>query len=371
MAAGDGGRPADALRRRLRDDPAAVAHLDGLRRAAYGRDGGDGPLMDVPEELRAAGDGEPRLLPAPVVRLLVEEARLIDEGRALLALEPTDVRDPSATAAPDEVDAAEPTYEPSPSAAAPGPAHGALRTGAPLAPGHRRVLRPIPLAAAAATVLALGALGALSSSGAFMQDDSWRLRTPTSTPRAEPTSAPERPRVPVPAFTALPPADEPMTAEETTAALRTTADFDWEMAQASVPGAVRPDVAVERVMPRAEWADQQVACLAESGMEAYADADGGLQYVAGDPLVIYACSVRFPLQPTPPPSDALLAYVHDYYVSYLIPCYAAEGEPYEGVVPDAPAFVAGFRAGDHWNPMPAAMSAALQSRCPEAPAALR
>jgi hypothetical protein len=67
----------------------------------------------------------------------------------------------------------------------------------------------------------------------------------------------------------------------------------------------------------------------------------------------------------------MLAYVHDYYVSYLIPCYASEGEPYEGEVPDTAAFVAGSRSGEYWSPLPTQLDPMLQSRCPEVPPAMR
>jgi hypothetical protein len=203
-----------------------------------------------------------------------------------------------------------------------------------------------------------------------MQDDSWRLQTPTSSPRAASTSSPEVRAAPPPPFTALPPVDAPLTAEETAKALEASAAANWETAKSTVPGAVRPDVSVERIVSADEWGEQQVACLAEAGIAASSSRDG-FSYTGGDPIAAYACTVRFPTRPEPPPSDAMLAYVHDYYVSYLIPCYASEGEPYEGEVPDTAAFVTGSRSGDRWSPLPTQLDPMVQSRCPEVPPAMR
>ncbi|MDQ0744175.1 hypothetical protein QFZ62_001483 [Clavibacter sp. B3I6] len=374
MDAMDEGRSEDALRRRLRDDPAAAARLDELRRAAFSRDGDEAVLVDVPQELQLAAGGEPGRLPAPMVRLLTEEARLRREGQALLALERSHLRaaaaSASASAPPDEVDTVEAEGHRSAPPASPGPTSRPERSGAALVPWYRRLLRPVPLAAVAAGMLAVGALGALSSTGVLMQDDSWRLQAPTASPRAASTSSPEVPADPPPPFTALPPVDEPLAAEETAKALEASAAANWEMAKSTVPGAVRPDVSVERIVSADEWGEQQVACLAEAGIAATSSRDG-FSYTGGDPVAAYACTVRFPTRPEPPASDAMLAYVHDYYVSYLIPCYASEGEPYEGEVPDTAAFVAGVRSGEYWSPLPAQLEPILQSRCPEVPPAMR
>ncbi|MFH6780781.1 hypothetical protein ABOY03_16500, partial [Clavibacter michiganensis] len=67
------GSPADALGRRLRDDPDAARALDALRRAAYGREDGDAPSVEVPVEVRLAAGVEVDALPAPLVALLVAE----------------------------------------------------------------------------------------------------------------------------------------------------------------------------------------------------------------------------------------------------------------------------------------------------------
>ncbi|MBT1637100.1 hypothetical protein KK107_15370, partial [Clavibacter michiganensis] len=60
--------PDGALRRRLRDDPDAAAHLAELRRAVYGRDGSDDATRDA---------------------LLDAERRLTAEGRRMLERDAT------------------------------------------------------------------------------------------------------------------------------------------------------------------------------------------------------------------------------------------------------------------------------------------
>ncbi|PPF48206.1 hypothetical protein C5B94_16295, partial [Clavibacter michiganensis] len=75
---------ADALRRRLRDDPAAARAVDTLRRAAYGRDAADAPVVRLPVAVRVTLSIAADALPAPLVALMTEEARLVEEGRALL-----------------------------------------------------------------------------------------------------------------------------------------------------------------------------------------------------------------------------------------------------------------------------------------------
>ncbi|MBM7026195.1 hypothetical protein JS515_10555, partial [Clavibacter sp. DM3] len=83
---------ADALRRRLRDDPGAAASLDGLRRAAYGRAADEEPPPPdaTPPDATpptAGTHADADALPAPLVALLAAEARLVEEGRRLLAAE--------------------------------------------------------------------------------------------------------------------------------------------------------------------------------------------------------------------------------------------------------------------------------------------
>lgn len=318
--------PAEALRRRLRDDPDAARALDALRHAAYGRAGDDADAADA------------------VAALLSEEDRLVAEGRVLLAAEAR-----VSVVAPDE--------------------------SATLAPPRRRILRPGPVAAALAGALLVAGLGTASASGLLTDDDSWRSQEPTSTP-GPPSTPDPRIGVPVPAFTAEPPdamhAD--LTDIETVAALRESADGEWQRVIQERPDAVRPDVPVERILAGEEWVRQQAACLGDSGVRVQVIGTGDdvrLGTDSADPVVRYVCQVRFPVAPQGPLTDAALGWLHDYYVDFLLPCYASEGEPYEGAVPDRDAFIALSRTRDYWQPYVATRDGMLESRCPSAPAGLR
>jgi hypothetical protein len=336
-----------ALRRRLRDDAASARRLAELRRSAFGRDGSD---------------------EAELADLLAEEARLVEEGRRLLA----------ADAASPGMHAADPLPVPRPdgmsghgTTAMPEPPAGFPR---PLVP-RRRILRPGPLAAVLAGALLVAGLGTASASGLLTDDDSWRSQEPTSTPGPPRTPDP-RAGVPVPAFTAEPPAamHADLTDVETVAALRESADGEWQRVVQERPDAVRPDVPVERILAGEEWVRQQAACLGESGVRVQVIGTGDdvrLGTDSADPVVRYVCQVRFPVAPQGPLTDAALGWLHDYYVDFLLPCYASEGEPYEGEVPDRDAFIALSRAGDHWQPYVATRDGMLESRCPQAPAGLR
>jgi hypothetical protein len=350
------GSPADALRRRLRDDPDAARSLGALRRAAYGREDGDAPHVAVPEAIRRDSGIEVDALPAPLVALLVAEHRLVGEGRELLS---ADAR-ATPRASDDVPTAAGDTVHPR--------AH-------PLAPRRLRILRPGPLAAVLAGALVVAGLGIASASGLLTDDDSWRSQEPTSTPGPPSTPYP-RIGTPVPAFTAEPPAamHADLTDVETVAALRESADGEWQRVVQERPDAVRPDVPVERILSGEEWVRQQAACLGESGVRVQVIGTGDdvrLGTDSADPVVRYVCQVRFPVAPQGPLTDAALGWLHDYYVDFLLPCYASEGEPYEGEVPDRDAFIALSRAGDLWQPYVATRDGMLESRCPSAPAALR
>ncbi|RII87084.1 hypothetical protein DZF98_16120, partial [Clavibacter californiensis] len=232
-----------------------------------------------------------------------------------------------------------------------------------------------PVAAVLAGGLLVVGLGTASAAGLLADDDSWRSQEPTSTPG--PPSTPD-PRIgtPVPAFTEGPPAKlrEDLTDVETAQALRESADSLWDRVLLERPDAVRPDLPVERVLDGEEWVRQQAACLGESGVRVQVIGTGEdtrLGTHSADAAVEYACSVRFPTTPGGPLTDAALGWLHDYYVDFLIPCYASEGEPYEGEVPDRDAFVALSHAGDYWQPSVETRDGVLDSRCPEAPAGLR
>ncbi|MBM7411503.1 hypothetical protein JOE38_001326 [Clavibacter michiganensis] len=279
------GSPADALRRRLRDDPDAARALDVLRRAAYGREDGDAPLVEVPAGIRRDSGIEVDALPAPLVALLVEEHRLVPEGRELLA---SDAR--AAPLASDDVPAAA--------------AETADPRAHPLAPRPRRRLRPGPVAAVLAGALLVVGLGTASASGLLTDDDGWRSPEPTSTPG--PASTPDpRTGMPIPAFTAEPPAEmrAELTDVETVAALRESADSAWERVALDRPDAVRPDVPVERILAGEEWVRQQAACLGESGVRVQVIGTGDdarLGNDSADPVVRYVCQVRFPVAPQGP-----------------------------------------------------------------------
>ena len=363
---------ADALRRRLRDDPEAARALDGLRRAAYGRDAADAPVVRLPVAVRVTLSIAAEALPAPLVALMTEEARLVEEGRALLALD----------AARDEDDDHHPggsgSGSDAGSAAAPGPTadpDGTDGEARGRTPWHRRLVRPGPIAAALAGALLVAGLGTASASGLLADDDAGRAEEPTSTPA--PPSTPD-PRVgrPVPRFTAEPPSPlrEELTASESAAALRADADALWEGVRTERPDAVRPDLRVERVLEGEDWVRRQAACLSESGVRVQVigtGADTRLGVHSADAAVEYACAVRFPTAPRGPLTTAALQWIHAYDVDFLLPCYASEGTPYEGEVPDRAAFVAQARAGGWWQPTVPTDDGVLESRCPAAPPGLR
>jgi hypothetical protein len=372
----DPASPADALRRRLRDDPDAARALDALRRAAYGRALDDAPQVDVPEGVRRASGIEADALPAPLVALLVEEHRLAGEGRELLAAEAraAEARAAEARAAVGPADTLSASREADGTRIPPGEPVTADARG-PVLPRRPRILHPGPIAALLAGALLVVGLGVASTSGLLADDDSWRSQEPTSTPG--PPSTPD-PRIgtPVPAFTAEPPAamHADLTDVETVATLRESADGEWQRVLQERPDAVRPDVPVERILAGEEWVRQQAACLGESGVRVQVIGTGDdvrLGTDSADPVVRYVCQVRFPVAPQGPLTDAALGWLHDYFVDFVIPCYASAGDPYEGEVPDRDAFIADIRAGGALLPMSPETVASLESRCPSVPAGFR
>ncbi|MBF4618757.1 hypothetical protein ITJ44_11810 [Clavibacter sp. VKM Ac-2873] len=350
--------PDAALARRLRDDPEAARRLEELRRTAYGRDGSAAPLVEVPAGLRARTGSDEDEQPGPLVALLTEEARLVDEGAALLAAERP--------------------------AVAPSTADDDRAPDGPVAPpARRRALRPGPIAAIAAGVLVLVGFGVAFAAGVVddgrttasppTSEDVGSAVTSTATPRGQAMGTPDGRRGSVvPDFTADPPVRVPPTDAELAEGLRVRADQAWGLVLEQQPDAVRPEVATERVIDDEEdHAEQQVACLQDAGVSAYMEGEAGYGVTGGDPVAVYACAVRFPLRDTGGRTDAELAYIHDYYVSFLIPCYAAEGRPYEGDVPAVADFIAGVHADRLWTPFPDAMDDGLAAACPVLPAAYR
>jgi hypothetical protein len=359
--------PDDALARRLRDDPEAARRLEELRRSAYGRDGSTAPLVEVPAALRARTGYEEAELPAPLVALLAEEARLVDEGAALLAAERP------ATATADSADASD---------ASDASDDDRLTDDPVPAPSRRRALRRGPLAGLVAGALVLVGLGVASAAGAFdagrttasppTSEDVGSAVTSTATPRGQAMGTPDGRRgSAVPDFTADPPVRVPPTDAEVADDLRMRADQAWEYVLEQRPAAVRPDVRTERVVDEADYVEQQVACLRAAGITASAIGKDSYSLTDADPVTVYTCQVRFPQRDAGPRTDAELAYIHDYYVSFLLPCYAAEGRPYVGEVPAVDDFIAAARAEQPWAPFPDAMDQQLSTACPELPAAYR
>ncbi|WP_244961600.1 hypothetical protein [Clavibacter zhangzhiyongii] len=378
---------ADALRRRLRDDPDAAASLDGLRRAAYGRAADeeppppDAPPPDAPRPTAgthadADADADADALPAPLVALLAVEARLVEEGRRLLAAEADRGTASGVDPAPgqdrrEEADRPDHDHDPAPDPAPTGDAPHAPRSGA----RRGRLLRPAAIAAALAGVVLVAGLGTASASGLLSDDDGWRSQEPTSTP-GPPSTPDPRLGMPVPEFTTEPPAQlhEDLTDAETAAALRESADAAWQRVLRDRPDAVRPDVPVERILEGEEWVRQQAACLGESGVRVQVIGTGDdarLGTDTADAVVRYVCQVRFAAAPRGPLTTAALSWLHDYFVDRLIPCYAAAGEPYEGEVPDRDTAIARARAGDPWQPSVATPDGILEALCPGAPAGFR
>jgi hypothetical protein len=349
--------PDAALARRLRDDPEAARRLEELRATAYGRDGSTAPLVEVPADLRARTGYDEAELPAPLVALLAEEARLVDEGQALLAAEQPARAATEAATVPE-------------AAAVVADADGTPRATDPST--RRRLLRPGALAGAAAGILLVIGLGVASTAGAFDDPTAASPTTApgaTSAPRGQAMGTPDGRRVsPVPAFTATPPPHTPASEEEMAEAYRREADSSWELFSSLVDGgAVRPDVTLERVVSEDDFPDQQVECLRSEGIEASVIGGGGITYEDGDPVAIWSCQARFPMEQPEPLDDAELAYLHDYIVSFLLPCYAVEGEPYTGAVPSSEDFIAEARASYPWSPIPDRMTGALSARCPSQP----
>ncbi|MDA3803743.1 hypothetical protein PED38_02935 [Clavibacter sp. CT19] len=361
----DGLDPDAALARRLRDDPDAARRLEGLRRTAYGRDGSTAPLVEVPADLRARTGYDEAELPAPLVALLAAEARLVDEGAALLAAER-----PAVTAA--DADAA----------STPAALDDDRTADAPVAaPARRRALRPGPLAVLAAGVLVLAGLGVASAAGLLdvgrttaspPPSSGGSTATATATPRGQAMGTPDGRRGSVvPDFTADPPVPVPQTDAELAESLQVRADQAWRLVLDQEPDAVRPDVQTERVVDEEDHIDQQIACLRDAGVTASRVGDDSYELTDADPVAVYVCQVRFPQREAGPRSDAELAYIHDYYLSYLIPCYAAEGRPYTGEVPAVEDFIAAVRAERPWTPFPRAMDERIAEACPVLPAAYR
>ncbi|RIJ44075.1 hypothetical protein DZG00_16190, partial [Clavibacter lycopersici] len=197
--------------------------------------------------------------------------------------------------------------------------------------------------------------------------------TATSTPRGQAMGTPDGRRGSVvPDFTADPPVRVPPTEAELAEDLRIRADQQWDLVLEQQPDAVRPDVGTERLVDDQEdHAEQQVACLREAGVEASMSGQDGYTIVDADPVAVYGCAVRFPLRDVGARSDAELAYIHDYYVSFLLPCYAAEGRPYVGEVPGVDEFVETGRTERAWSPFPERMAGQLSAACPELPEAYR
>jgi len=360
--------PAEALRRRLRGDPGAARALDALRRAAYGRADGDAPLVAVPEGIRRDSAIEDDALPAPLVALLVEEHRLVAEGRDLLA---ADARATAEAAPPSRPAAAPPAADVSPVAAV----ETADPRARPRAPHRRRILRPGPVVAVLAGALLVAGLGTASASGLLSDDDSWRSQEPTSTPG--PPSTPD-PRVgmPVPRFTAEPPAQqyEELTESATAQRLQERADSSWETLRSLEPGLPRPNATLERVVEGDDWVRAQAACLQQAGVDVRVigvDEDLRLSDYTAPSATSYACDVRFPMRPQSPLTTEALAYLHAYYVDFLIPCFASEGAADEGDVPDLARFIARERAGDPWFPEASSHDGAIAFRCPQVPDAFR
>ncbi|MFT2691088.1 hypothetical protein [Clavibacter zhangzhiyongii] len=240
---------------------------------------------------------------------------------------------------------------------------------------RRRLLRPAPIAAALAAVLLVAGLGIASASGLLTDDDSWRSQEPTSTPG--PPSTPD-PRIgmPVPAFTAEPPArlHEELTEAESARRLQDQADSSWESVRSLEPDLPRPEATLERVVEGAEWVRQQAACLQDQGVDVRVigvDDDVRLSVHSAPSGIAYACQVRFPARPQGPPTAEALAYLHAYYVDFLLPCLASEGAAYDGDVPDLARFIARERAGDPWYPEASSSDGGIAFRCPQAPEALR
>ncbi|RIJ53827.1 hypothetical protein, partial [Clavibacter phaseoli] len=257
-------------------------------------------------------------------------------------------------------------------------------TDAPFpAPSRRRALRRGPLAGLVAGVLVLAGLGVASAAGAFdagrttasppTSEDVGSAVTSTATPRGQAMGTPDGRRgSAVPDFTADPPVRIPPTDAEVAEDLRVRADQAWEYVLEQQPAAVRPDVGTERVIDDEEdYAEQQVACLRDAGVSAYMVGQDGVSITDGDPVAVYTCAVRFPLRDVGARTDAELAYIHDYYLAFLIPCYAAEGRPYVGEIPAVDDFIADVRAERPWTPFPDAMDERLAAACPVLPSAYR
>ncbi|KDP89685.1 MULTISPECIES: hypothetical protein [Clavibacter] len=352
--------PDDALARRLRDDPEAARRLEELRRRAYGRDGSTAPLVEIPADLRARTGYDADELPAPLVALLAEEARLVDEGAALLASE----RPAADAARAAQADAGARSGD-------------AAEAAAPRRPRARGILvmvvAGLVVLAGLGTAAAVGSLDAGSTTSTPPTAEGvGSAVTSTATPRGQAMGTPDGRRGSVvPDFTADPPVRVPMTDAELAEDLQVRADRAWDMVLEQQPDAVRPDVGTERVVDEEDYVDQQVACLRDAGITASVIGQDSYSLTDADPVTVYTCQVRFPQREAGPRTDAELAYIHDYYVSYLIPCYAAEGRPYEGDVPAVDDFIADVRAERPWTPFPDVMDGGLAAACPVLPAAYR
>jgi hypothetical protein len=368
----DGASDDAALARRLRDDADAARRLSGLRRAAYGRAGSAAPLAPVPAGLRAATGIEDPVLPTPLLELLGEEARLVAEGRALLDREAGD----AAAALRREIHGSEGRGSAEHADARAGTDTDADtdRDADTRRPRPPRLVRPGVLVAAVAAALVVGGFVGASASG--LRDHADPGAGATASPdgsrgsRVEAMGTPNGRRASaLPPFTASPPPHVSATDAEVAEAYRREADASWEMFSAGIPGAVRPDVSLERVMSEEDFPAQQVECLTSEGVEASVVGGGGITYEDGDPVKVWACQARFPMQQPDPRTDAELAYQHDYIVSFLLPCYAVEGSPYTDAVPGREEYVARAKAGDPWFPFPDDIDGALSSRCPAQPPA--
>lgn len=156
------------------------------------------------------------------------------------------------------------------------------------------------------------------------------------------------------------------------------AETSWAAIVAAHPNAERPSVEFVRFVLPNEWAEGRVECLAEYGIAATIDADGGVAYRAQKSqeqsvdVANYACDVMYPMDPvaTQRLNESQVAHLYNYYIGDLSTCLRSKGVPVT-MGPSLAVFAETLYGDDSWSPYAAVADdddwEALNRECPQTP----